>query len=97
MDKSTVEGMRAYLETMLTGFEEHFGVQATIGRITYSSNNCKMAFNIAEVKEDGTVATKESEMFKRLANNYGLKPELLGQEFQSKGHTFILTGMNTRA
>ena len=97
MDKAKIEGMKAYLETMITSFEEHFGVQATIGRITYSHNNCKIPFEVAEVKEDGTVATKEAETFKRLANNYGLKPELLGQEFESQGHTFIVTGMNTRA
>lgn len=97
MDKTTVQSMRAYLETMLTDFEEHFGVQASIGRISYTNNNCKMSLSVAEVKEDGTVATKEVETFKRFATNYGLSPELLGREFECGGHTFVVTGMNTRA
>jgi len=97
MDKTTVESMRVYLEAALTGFEEHFGVQVSVGNISYSYNNCRIKMDVAEIKEDGSVSTREADNFKRLANSYGLESNWLGQEFTSGKDVFVLTGLNTRA
>ena len=51
MDRDKLKLMRAYLEAALTGFEEHFGVHVSIGNISYTTNNCKIALNVAEIKE----------------------------------------------
>ena len=97
MDKANVESMRAYLETMLTGFEEHFGVQVNVGRITYSPNNCKIPLQVSDVTEDGFVASKEAMDFKNLACTYGLEADMLGKQFELRGTKYELTGLNTRA
>jgi hypothetical protein len=97
MEKKTVEAMRAYLEVALRGFEEHFDVQVEIGKIRYGRSNAKIALQVSEVAEDGSVETVEVVAFKTQAHLYGLRPEWLGREFEHASCIFNITGLNTRA
>jgi hypothetical protein len=97
LDKTKAKLMRAYLEVALTGFEEHFGVAVKIGSIRYEATNARIPLDVSVVSDDGVILSKEAEDFKRYAYEYELKPEWLGMEFQSGGHTFTIEGLKTRA
>jgi len=97
MKKDTVVAMRAYLEVALQGFEEYFGVQAEVGKISYGDSHADIKLKVSQVNADGTVEPKEAADFKRYAHVYGLRPEWMGGEFKQQGKTFVITGLNTRA
>jgi len=97
MERDTVVAMRAYLEVALQGFEEHFGVQADVGKISYGDSHADIKLKVSQVNVDGTVESKEAVNFKKYANVYGLRPEWLGKEFKHQGKVFVITGINTRA
>jgi len=97
IDGEKVELMRAYLEVALTGFEEHFGVQVEIGRMSYSASNVNITLQASEIGTDGTALTREAEAFKHSAHLYDMSPEWLGAHFTAMGKRFKITGLNTRA
>jgi hypothetical protein len=47
--------------------------------------------------EDGNALDSKAQEFKKNATRVGLKADDLGREFQSRGETFKVTGLNLRA
>lgn len=97
IDRTKAQLMRAWLEASLTSFEEHFGVNVSIGTIRFAENHAKIPLEVSRVTEDGEVISKEAEDFKRHASHFGLKSEWLGESFTERGKVFTITGLNTRA
>ena len=68
-------------------------------RCSYHYHDMPVPFQLTYpvVTEDGEQLGKAAIRFRQLAITYGMKPEWLGATFLSRGKTYKITGLNTRA
>lgn len=95
--KDMLKQIREDINKALEPVGEKYGVKLTAGNASYTENNFTLKLEGAAVKEDGTVAAKDAEAFKRHAHLYGLSPDDLGRKFTSQGKEFTITGLNTKS
>ncbi len=97
MDRATSKAIAAEAVEALMAVADKYGCEVQRGNASFDSTSTKIQFAFSEIGEDGIVMTREAETFKEVAHMYGLQPDDLGKQFTSRGHTFTITGMNTRA
>lgn len=94
MTRSMVKELRTRMQALLNDFA---GLNVKVGNASYTDGSCTFKVECAVVAANGVVVTKEATAFERYANGYGLLGVSLGDKFTSKGRTFEITGLNTRA
>jgi hypothetical protein len=97
MDKTKLREIRAKLDTILAEFGEENGINVKLGNATYSDSNATFKLEVADINEDGEALTKEATNFKIYASRNHLTAEDFGATFCSRGKTFEICGLNTRA
>lgn len=63
----------------------------------YSKTNFTMQLKGSVVNENGEVQSEAKINFLKEAAYYGLDPQDLGREFESRGEVFVICGLNVRA
>jgi len=97
MDRQTSKAIAAEAVEALMAVADKYGCAVERGSASFDTTSTKIQFAFSEIGEDGIAMTREAETFKQAAYMYGLKPEDLGKKFTSNGHTYTITGLNTRA
>ena len=67
------------------------------GSFAVDGGNAILKFEIAAPNAQGETLSREAEVFKRHAKEYGFKPEDLGTEFESGGETYQIIGLKRRS
>lgn len=93
MDRKTVRELRQHLEEALEVIHESTGLIVTIGSASYTPGvSCTFKVELSEERAGMPIK------FGRDARVFGLDPDKLWQgEFVSRGETFTVNGINTRA
>lgn len=97
MDRQTTKRLAEASTKALEAVAAEFGVRVKYKSGRYGSSTADLKFEFAEVSEDGTVQSRETEAFTRLAEVYGLHPNDLGRQFKVRQNVYRITGLNTRA
>jgi hypothetical protein len=74
-----------------------FNIDIKRERGSFDSTYATLKFQFALKTANGTVASKESEDFKRWCNRYGLQPTDLGRRFSARGERYEIVGLKTKA
>jgi hypothetical protein len=96
-DRTTLKAMRPEIEAALKLLEDQFGISVTLGSARFTNSTATFKFDLAVICENGDVENKERSAFKAYAFMYGLKPEMLDQQFEYQGKMFTIIGLNTKA
>lgn len=92
MNKASVRRLDAELREVILKFAEDRGLKATVG-------GGKFDPTVGEFKPKVVLKLEGADRraFEREAGWYGLEPEDFGKKFDSRGRTFRVTGINSRA
>ena len=95
MDREKANAIRAALEPLFGGVERALSVKFKIGNISYdpAGGHASVKLEVADVRADGTVVSKEAEDFKRLAPVYGLPSDALGKSVVYAGKPMTIIGL----
>lgn len=96
-DRTTCRLVRERIDAALADLGAELGLDISAGSGSFDAGFYRVKVTCAVKHDDGTVETPEATAFKRLATLYGLKADDLGREFTSRGKTFKVTGLKTRA
>jgi hypothetical protein len=97
MNRNKVRLLREALFTALRPFGLEQKISVSLGNASFSSSSVEFKVNLNEVAADGLVLSREAVAFQEQAPRYGLMSSDLGQTFHSRGKSFRITGLNTRA
>jgi hypothetical protein len=97
MDKAKARQLSEAMQAHLASFATEHGLSISVGNGRYGSTDLTVKVELAELNADGQAETQKATDFKRAAEQYGLKPEDLGAEFNSGGQRFKITGAKLRA
>lgn len=92
LDRVVCKNIRQELLPFLEKAGKKIGVKITTGNGSFTEDafTLKVVFNVIR---DGKVVLPEESNFRKYASMFGMKPEDLGQEFISHGHTFKIVGL----
>lgn len=95
MDREKAKAIRAALEPLFGGVERALSVKFKIGNISYdpAGGHASVKLEVADVRADGTVASKEAEDFKRMAPVYGLPADALNKRIVYAGKSMEIIGL----
>lgn len=97
MDRETAKSIRFALEgsPFLTSIESALKVKIKVGNISYDpvGGTASVKLEVAEIKADGSVASKEVAAFKRECGLYGLPADALGKTIKYAGRTMKIVGL----
>lgn len=97
MNRNKVRLLREALFTALIPFGLEQKISVSLGNASFSSSSVEFKVNLNEIASDGLVLSREAVAFKEQAPRYGLMSSDLGRIFHSRGKSFRITGLNTRA
>jgi alpha-D-ribose 1-methylphosphonate 5-triphosphate synthase subunit PhnH len=99
MTRDKVKQLREAIQSVIndSGIEDENQCKIRIGNASYSDSNCTLKIEVSDVTDDGTVLTKEAADFKEYAKGLGLKPEMLGATFESRGKEYVIAGLKPRS
>jgi len=93
-DKQFLRVLRNEIDQALKPVGEKHRIVLACGKCTYSEGYATFRLEASEVKEDGTVVTRESEDFKRCCQLFALNEEDLGKTVVVSGNTYTIEGLN---
>ncbi len=93
LDKETVKRIGKRAEEKLKEIEAEFGISVSYGGGRFSKTNATLKFEFALVREDGSVATKEAEDYKRWHGLFGLPADGVGQTFLYQSQEYTIMGI----
>jgi hypothetical protein len=93
-DTVVLGNLRTEMNEALKGIAEKYGMTIDAGKATYGNSYATFKVELALVKADGSVGTREATMFRMYAKMLGMSPDDLGREFESNGKKYKLTGYN---
>ena len=95
-DKQTVKNLRKQFEEDLQQLGEKYGLKLTVGNASYQDSSVDFKVNLAIIREDGVVMTKEREDFQTYAHWYNLQPSDLDRTVTLAEGSFKLIGLLPR-
>lgn len=95
--KNEIENIRRDINAALKAIGEKYDVTILAGNASYNDDMVQFKLTCTTKGENGEVETKEAKDFKLYASMYGLKPEMLGKEFQYGRDRFQITGLKPRS
>ncbi len=97
LTRAQLGALRVELERVLGPIGQRNGLTITVGGGSFDANNASFRLEVAEVRPDGTVMTKERSDFPRYASYFGLLPTDLDRVFVSSGVAYRIVGIVCRA
>ena len=96
-DKENLKELKKAINNSLGLIGRTFGIEITLGSVSYQKYNFtgKLIANLES--KDGELFTKQAIDYKAFHEDYGLEKEWLGQSFDSRGKTYTVVGLNTKA
>lgn len=95
-NKQELKEMRGEIAAALKSVEEKFGVDFSLGTISYTSNAFSAKLTCTQRNENGESVSPEALDFQRYAKQFGITKQL-GDAFVSGGQTFTIVGLKPRS
>ena len=96
-DKPTIKAIRMAMDNALATVEKEYGITISTGNARFSGNEVNFKVKANTMGNDGTVNTKEAQMFDLYKNSIGLGHLNVGDTINLQGKSFTIAGYNTRA
>ena len=96
-DKPTIKAIRMAMDNALATVEKEYGITISTGNARFSGNEVTFKVKANTMGNDGTVNTKEAQMFDLYKNSIGLGHLNVGDTINLQGKSFTIAGYNTRA
>jgi hypothetical protein len=97
MNRQKTSLVMAAASKALKPLEEQFGVKVSYKGGRFDGDLCRLKFEFAEVRKDGTVLSEDAKAYMELATLYGLPKDGLGKEFSCSGKTYVVCGFRPRS
>ena len=97
--RANVRDITDEIEKALRPIAEKYGVALDRKGRSFYRDSMPVMFQmlVTEKGADGTVISAKDKDFKRHCSLVGLEPDDLGREFELRGETYQITGLNLRA
>ena len=96
-DKPTIKAIRMAMDNALAKVEKEYGITISTGNARFSGNEVTFKVKANTQSADGTVNTKEAQMWDLYAPTHGLGHLKVGDTINLQGKSFTIAGYNTRA
>ena len=96
-DKPTIKAIRMAMDNALATVEKEYGITISTGNARFSGNEVTFKVKANTKSADGTVNTKEAQMWDLYAPTHGLGHLKVGDTINLQGKSFTIAGYNTRA
>ena len=96
-DKPTVKAIRMAMDNALAKVEKEYGITIKTGNARFSGDEVTFKVKANTLGNDGTVNTKEANMWDLYADMNGLGHLKVGDTVNLQGKSFTIAGWNTRA
>ena len=96
-DKPTVKAIRMAMDNALAKVEKEYGITIKTGNARFSGDEVTFKVKANTMGDNGTVNTKEANMWNLYADMNGLGHLSVGDTVNLQGKSFTIAGWNTRA
>ena len=96
-DKPTVKAIRMAMDKALAKVEKEYGITIKTGNARFSGDEVTFKVKANTMGNDGTVNTREANMWDLHADMNGLGHLKVGDTVNLQGKSFTIAGWNTRA
>ena len=96
-DKPTVKAIRMAMDNALAKVEKEYGIPIKTGNARISGDEVTFKVKANTMGSDGTVNTREANMWNLYADMNGLGHLSVGDTINLQGKSFTIAGWNTRA
>ena len=96
-DKPTVKAIRMAMDKALAKVEKEYGITIKTGNARFSGDEVTFKVKANTMGDNGTVNTKEANMWNLYADMNGLGHLSVGDTVNLQGKSFTIAGWNTRA
>tara|TARA_B100000989_G_scaffold130087_1_gene96597 strand:- start:724 stop:1113 length:390 start_codon:yes stop_codon:yes gene_type:complete len=96
-DKPTIKAIRMAMDNALAKVEKEYGITIKTGNARFSGDEVTFKVKANTKNNDGSVNTKEANMWGLYAPTHGLGHLNVGDTIQLQGKSFTIAGYNTRA
>ena len=96
-DKPTVKAIRMAMDKALATVEKEYGITIKTGNARFSGDEVTFKVKANTMGNDGTVNTREANMWNLYADMNGLGHLSVGDTVNLQGKSFTIAGWNTRA
>ena len=96
-DKPTVKAIRMAMDNALAKVEKEYGITIKTGNARFSGDEVTFKVKANTMGDNGTVNTKEANMWNLYADMNGLGHLKVGDTVNLQGKSFTIAGWNTRA
>ena len=96
-DKPTVKAIRMAMDNALAKVEKEYGITIKTGNARFSGDEVTFKVKANTMGNDGTVNTREANMWDLHADMNGLGHLKVGDTVNLQGKSFTIAGWNTRA
>ena len=96
-DKPTVKAIRMAMDKALATVEKEYGITIKTGNARFSGDEVTFKVKANTMGSDGTVNTREANMWNLYADMNGLGHLSVGDTVNLQGKSFTIAGWNTRA
>lgn len=96
-DKPTVKAIRMAMDNALAKVEKEYGITIKTGNARFSGDEVTFKVKANTMGSDGTVNTREANMWNLYADMNGLGHLSVGDTINLQGKSFTIAGWNTRA
>ena len=96
-NKPQIVQLRSSIDKALDQVAKEYGITISAGNCSFSGNEANFKLKLNTIGDNGTVITRESQMWALYKNRTQCSHLSVGDEIQLQGNTYILSGYNTRA
>ena len=96
-DKPTVKAIRMAMDKALATVEKEYGITIKTGNARFSGDEVTFKVKANPMGDNGTVNTREANMWNLYADMNGLGHLSVGDTVNLQGKSFTIAGWNTRA
>ena len=96
-DAVVLKALRNELNDALKGVADKYGISIEAGNASFGYGHASFKLELATVKDDGTVMSKEANDFLTYCTMLGLKQTDLGREFEVHGKKYKLKGYRLKS
>ena len=96
-DKPSIKAIRTAMDAALAKVSKEYGIKISTGNARFSADEVTFKVKANTMGDNGTVNTKEANMWDLHADMNGLGHLKVGDTINLQGKSFTIAGYNTRA
>ena len=96
-NKTKIVQLRSSIDEALDRVAKEYGITISAGNCSFSGNEANFKLKLNTIGDNGTVITRESQMWDLYKSRTNCGHLSIGDTIQLQGNSYILSGYNTRA